>query len=258
MVGMATSQVALWCHPAGSRICSAPAHQPCSPSFSHPSAPNSAPSTDTQLCLHLWLWSIHPRQKSTHTERSCMLWVKGVHHYGQQGSQTQLHLLSWREGCDSLRKQSWWDCLDTTSPFTNQNQGFVWPPGLSYLRDIVPVISLIFYERYCSLPHAQRQIHAARRRSSLQLSCEHRNPQQRDHDEEKHKGVQKKFITAFLKGTSPMNDGGKWGKIREEQQKWGHVQATRILGDFCQRRGWGTSWAGDCICNIMLNNHSQR
>lgn len=40
---------------------------PRCPSFSHPSAPNSAPSRDTQLCLRLWLRSIHPRQKSTHT-----------------------------------------------------------------------------------------------------------------------------------------------------------------------------------------------
>lgn len=122
--GMDTSQVALWCRRASSRLCSAPAHHHTAPSFSHPSAPNSAASRDTQLCLRLWLWSIHVRQKNTHTQRSYTLWVKGVLHYGQQGSQTWLHLLSWREGYGSLRKWSWWFCLDTISPFTNQNSRF--------------------------------------------------------------------------------------------------------------------------------------
>lgn len=88
----------------------------------------------------------------------------------------------------------------------------MWPPGPSYLNNIVPLISFISYERHRSLPRAQRQTRAARSRSSLQLSCEHRNLQQRDQNEEKHKDVYKKCITAFLKGSSPINDGGKWGK----------------------------------------------
>ena len=62
---------------------------PRCPSFSHPRTPSSASSRDIQLCFRLYLWCIHLRQRSTHTQRSHTLWVKGVHHWGQQGSQTQ-------------------------------------------------------------------------------------------------------------------------------------------------------------------------
>lgn len=111
----------------------------------------------------------------------------------------------------------------------------MWPPGLSYLNDTVPLISFISYERHRSLPRAQRQTRAARSRSSLQLSCEHRNLQQRDQNEEKHKDVHKKCITTFLKGSSPINDGGNWGKYVKNSRngttyKWPVFSVTSAKG----------------------------
>lgn len=215
------------------------------------------PPTETPSFAFTYRFGAVVQGRGAQTQRSYTLWVKGVHRYRKQGSQTQLHLLSWREGQLSSSLMMWFTKKAIVMRLPRHHFHFHQPKSRFCVTTLCKLPKrqctclLLSFPMKDTLPCP---VHKGRLYSCL-VSTEIPN-----------KGIgmrrntrmsrKKKSLTLPSSKAAPHEWQWEVEKICEEQQKWGHVQATYLLGHLCQRRGWGTSWTGVWICNIMLDSHS--